>query len=81
MTTIQILLLIYLVVTTIIATWWQIKNPSVWEDEDANLFEIVVKLGLSAIFAWCFVPIFLMLSIKIKRPKQYYNETYGKSNT
>ena len=74
MNTLQIILLLYWIATTMIGTWWQIKNPSLWEDEDANILEIVVKFGLSAIFAWCFVPIFLMLSIKIKRPKKHISD-------
>lgn len=64
----MIILLTYLVITTIIGIYWLIKNPPLGHDQvHFSLFEIVAYIFPSALIAWAIVPVLLLHQVKLKR--------------
>lgn len=65
------ILLTYWTLTTILGTYWLIKNPSDRRYEDDNeftLLEVVAKTVPAALIAWAVVPMMLLNKVKFKRP-------------
>lgn len=64
------ILITYWLLTTIYGTYWLIKNPSsrLYKDKEYfTLLELIGNLFMALIFAWFFVPLYLLSFFKFKR--------------
>jgi hypothetical protein len=65
------ILLVYWILTTILGTYWLVKHPSDRRYEDSDeftLLEVIAKTVPAALIAWAVVPMMLLHKIKFKRP-------------
>jgi hypothetical protein len=65
----NIILIGYWIITTIITIGWFIKNPvhGLEDEEHFTLFDIIGNIFPAAILGWIMVPIMASLHIKFKR--------------
>ena len=66
----NMILLIYWILTTIYGVYWLIKHPSSRHGDDMEHFTLMEVLGHifpAALLSWIFVPMMILMSIKLKR--------------
>jgi len=61
-------LLVYWILTTVYGVYWLIKYPSITDDpNEFSMFDLLAYVFPAACFAWVFVPMMVLHSIKFKR--------------